>query len=176
MFKGKLTTDKENHSGEGIFFTSKVMDHFGAISSNKMFSQDNTKEMIIDTDMLSLEGLKDRKGTVIVLALSNTSNQQLKEVFDMYSDEDGGFTITKIPMKHVCDSGYPVSRSQAKRLYFGFERFEKVILDFTGVSEIGQGFAHELFNVFTKKHPEIDIQCINANDDIKKMINHVRKS
>ena len=49
-------------------------------------------------------------------------------------------------------------------------------MDFSGVSEIGQGFAHELFNVFTKKHPEIDIQCINANDDIKKMINHVRKS
>lgn len=94
----------------------------------------------------------------------------------MYSNEDGGFTITKIPMKHVCDSGYPVSRSQAKRLYFGLERFEKVILDFSGVSEMGQGFAHELFCVYARKHPEVEIQCINENSDIRKMINHVKES
>lgn len=28
LFKGKLTTDAENHSGEGIFFSSKMMDDF----------------------------------------------------------------------------------------------------------------------------------------------------
>lgn len=176
LFKGKLTTDKENHSGEGIFFTSKVMDHFAAISGNKAFSQANTKEMILDINMLSLSELVDKPGTIVVLALSNYSSQNLKEVFDMYSNEDGGFTITKIPMKHVCDSGYPVSRSQAKRLYFGLERFEKVILDFSGVSEMGQGFAHELFCVYARKHPEVEIQCINENSDIRRMINHVKES
>ena len=89
----------------------------------------------------------------------------------MYSDVDGGFTITNIPMKMVCDSGYPVSRSQAKRLYFGFDKFEKVILDFSGVEEIGQGFSHELFSVFQKRHPEIKLEYVNANDNIIRMIN-----
>ena len=35
--KGKLTSDAENHSGEGIFFTSKVVDYF-LISSFFSFS------------------------------------------------------------------------------------------------------------------------------------------
>jgi len=91
----------------------------------------------------------------------------------MYSDVDGGLTITQIPIKYVSDTGYPVSRSQAKRLYNGFDKFEKVILDFSGVSDIGQGFAHELFNVFRKKNPQIEIECINTNDNIDKMIKHV---
>ena len=38
----------------------------------------------------------------------------------MYSSVDGGFTITNIPMKRICDSGYPVSRSQAKEIVFWF--------------------------------------------------------
>ena len=36
--KGKLTSDAENHSGEGIFFTSKVVDYFLISSFNKTFS------------------------------------------------------------------------------------------------------------------------------------------
>lgn len=179
LFKGKLTTDNENHSGEGIFFTSRVMDWFGAISSNKLFLQEHTHESVRDLGDGSyskkIESFKNSKGTVIVMVLTNDTNRTLKEVFDMYSSVDGGFTITNIPMKRICDSGYPVSRSQAKRLYFGFEKFEKVILDFNGVDEIGQGFAHELFNVFQKKHPEIKMECINTNDAINKMIAHVQK-
>lgn len=176
LFKGKLTTDHENHSGEGIFFTSRVMDHFGALSSNRMFSQNNTLESLLDLEHTSssMQRYKDKPGTLIIMGLVNESNRSLKEVFDMYSSVDGGFTITNIPMKRICDSGYPVSRSQAKRLYFGFDKFEKVILDFKDVDEIGQAFAHELFNVFAKKHPEIELECINANEDINKMINRVR--
>lgn len=176
LFKGKLTTDADNHSGEGIFFTSRVMDHFGAISSNKYFSQDNTLETIKDLEEDEMISRKANlgNGTLIIMALANQTNRTLKEVFDMYADVDGGFTVTKIPMKHVCDSGYPVSRSQAKRLYFGFDKFEKVILDFADVEDMGQGFAHELFNVFQKKYPNIEITCINTNENIEKMINRVK--
>ena len=101
LFKGKLTTDNENHSGEGIFFTSRVMDHFGALSSNRMFSQDNTLESLLDLEHTSssMQRYKDKPGTLIIMGLVNESNRSLKEVFDMYSSVDGGFTITNIPMK-----------------------------------------------------------------------------
>ncbi|MGN0377301.1 MAG: STAS-like domain-containing protein [Suilimivivens sp.] len=174
LFKGKLTTDKDNHSGEGIFFTSRVMDHFGAISDNKCFSQDNTLQMI--KDLTDQQKMKNKKGTQIIMALSNDTTRTLKEVFDMYADVDGGFTITQIPIKHICDSGYPVSRSQAKRLYFGFDNFKTVILDFKDVADIGQGFAHELFNVFHKKHPDIELRCINTNENIDRMIYRVTQN
>ena len=179
LFKGKLTTDSENHSGEGIFFTSRVMDHYAAISGNKIFSQNNTSDKIYDIEesgnTSSFQKYKDAKGTIIVMGLTNHTQKTLREVFDMYSNDDGGFTITSIPMKMVCDGGYPVSRSQAKRLYFGFDKFEKVILDFSGVDEIGQGFAHELFCVFRRRHPKIEIECIHTNEAIDKMINHVTR-
>ena len=177
LFKGKLTTDKENHSGEGIFFTSRVMDCFGAISSNKLFIQEHTHESLsslgVEKHSGKIDSYKNVQGTLIVMALTNDTNRTLKEVFDMYSSVDGGFTTTSIPMKRICDSGYPVSRSQAKRLYVGFDKFEKVILDFSGVDEIGQGFAHELFHVFQKKHPEIKMECINTSAAIERMITHV---
>lgn len=178
LFKGKLTTDKENHSGEGIFFTSKVMDHFWAISSGKMFSQNNTFEQINDLEAEtenSMEMLRKLSGTIVVMGLSNNVDRTLREVFDMYSTVDGGFDTTSIPMKQICDGGYPVSRSQAKRLYFGFDKFKKIILDFSGVDDIGQGFAHELFCVFQKKHPEITMECINTNENIDRMIRHVKE-
>lgn len=172
LFKGKLTTDSRNHSGEGIFFTSKVMDHFGAISDCKIFSQDNTKEIVADLANATptFQKMQDRKGTLIIMALANDTPRTLKEIFDMYSDDDGGFSITQIPIKHICDSGYPVSRSQAKRLYFGFDKFKTVILDFKDVEEIGQGFADELFRVYQANHPDTELRCINTNETIDRMI------
>ena len=40
LFKGKLTTDAAHHSGEGIFFSSRLADSFIIISSGLVFSHD----------------------------------------------------------------------------------------------------------------------------------------
>lgn len=173
LFKGKLTTDSKNHSGEGIFFTSRVLDGFIAVSSGKVFSHDKyTDEQADLKDAPIFESLKE-KGTIIYMQLSNFSNKVLKEVFDMFSDEDGGFTKTRIPIKNIFET-YPVSRSQAKRLCHRFEKFQEVELDFKEVSEIGQGFAHEIFVVFQNNHPSIKLVPINTSEEVSKMINHVK--
>ena len=67
-----------------------------------------------------------------------------------------------------------VSRSQAKRLMERFERFTNIILAFTGVEEIGQGFADELFRVFQTQHPGTVLTPINCSNQIQKMISHVQ--
>ena len=46
-------------------------------------------------------------------------------------------------------------------------------MDFNGIDDIGQGFAHELFVVFRRKHPEVKLITVNANEDVQKMISHV---
>lgn len=173
LFKGKLTTDSENHSGEGIFFTSRILDRFAAISDGKVFTHDKYFDMLQNLkDISFVASKKDCPGTTIYMELSNDSNKILKEVFDMFSDQDGGFTRTQIPIKNIYET-YPVSRSQAKRLCYGFDKFQEVVLDFVGVKEIGQGFAHEIFVVYQKKHPEIRIIAQNTSSDVQKMINHV---
>lgn len=176
LFKGKLTTDRKNHSGEGIFFTSRMLDFFGVFSDGKIFTHDKYTELIRDLhDIAPLKKWKDDTGTTIYMKLSNDSKRLVKEVFDMFSDVDGGFTRTRIPLKNVYET-YPVSRSQAKRLCNGFERFREIELDFSEVEEIGQGFAHQIFCVFQNEHPEIKLLPLNTSEEVKKMIHHVKSS
>ena len=67
-----------------------------------------------------------------------------------------------------------VSRSQAKRILARAERFKEVILDFTGVKEIGQGFADEVFRVFAKEHPDVNIVSMFTTPEIDRMITRAK--
>lgn len=167
LFKGKLTTDSENHSGEGIFFSSKMMDDFFIVSSGRIFTNnkyDNSRIIDLATSNLA--------GTCVIMSLSNFSHKKPQEIFDMYANNDGGFTKTRIPMKNIFDTS-PVSRSQAKRVCNRLDKFEEVVIDFEGLNWMGQGFAHQLFVVFAKEHPNIKLIPINMNEDITKMYSHV---
>jgi hypothetical protein len=167
LFKGKLTTDSANHSGEGIFFSSKMMDEFFIISSGKVFT--NNK---YDNSKISDIAESNQTGTCVIMCLSNFSNKNPQEIFNIYADVDGGFTKTRLPLKNIFDAS-PVSRSQAKRVCNRLENFEEVILDFEDISWMGQGFAHQLFAVFSKEHPDINLIPVNMNEDVTKMYNHV---
>lgn len=169
LFKGKLTTDKENHSGEGIFFTSKMMDTFLITSSGKVFATTKyNNDQTFDINDSS-------SGTCVLMSLSNFTNRTAKEIFDLYSDTDGAFVTTKIPIKSIFDSA-PISRSQAKRICYRLDNFEEVIFDFENVSWMGQGFAHQIFVVYQKAHPNIKLLPVNMNDSVKNMYNHVMNS
>lgn len=66
--------------------------------------------------------------------------------------------------------GLYVSRSQARALLVGLEKFKKVMLDFSGVKEVGQAFADEIFRVFNLAHPEVEVEYQNANEAVEFMI------
>lgn len=63
-----------------------------------------------------------------------------------------------------------VSRSQAKSLILGFEDFKTVILDFTGVEEIGQAFSDEVFRVFHNAHKDTKLVPINMTPAVRDMV------
>jgi hypothetical protein len=67
-----------------------------------------------------------------------------------------------------------VSRSQAKRLTMRFERFRHVILDFDGVSEIGQAFADEVFRVFQNAHPSIIMAPTHMTQAVADMVSRAK--
>ena len=170
LAKGKLTTDPNRHSGEGIFFTSRVFDEFYIRSGDLQFfsGRESDKDYLVDD-------LKETKGgTCVIMTISKDSNIVLKEVFDSFTakaDAEFGFSKTHIPVRLVEHEGAMlVSRSQAKRLIRRFDRFMEVLLDFNGVSEIGQAFADELFRVFPLDHPNVELIPINMTDDVKKMV------
>lgn len=166
LFKGKLTTDKANHSGEGIFFSSKMMDSFFILSGGKIFTTSK-----YETDhILDLE--EPFLGTCVYMSLSNFTARTAREVFDLYANAEGAFTTTRIPLRSIFDS-VPVSRSQAKRICNRLESFQEVIFDFEGVSWMGQGFAHQLFVVFANSHPELSLVAVNMSEGVAAMYNHV---
>ena len=167
LFKGKLTTDSANHSGEGIFFSSKIMDTFLICSSKKIFTNNKYNESIM-IDLLN----KSVKGTTVFMSVSNYTHKQTHKIFDLYSNVDGGFTKTTIPLENIFDTS-PVSRSQARRVCNRLDKFKEVILDFDSLDWMGQGFAHQLFVVFQREHPEIKLIPINMNESITKMYDHV---
>ena len=166
LFKGKLTTDAQHHSGEGIFFTSRLMDTFVIISGGKSFTHNRYDAgRVFDIPDFS-------QGTCVVMRLSNHSAKQPQEVFDRYSDVDGGFSRTHILLKNMFDAS-PVSRSQAKRVCSRLGQFREVVLDFEDVSWMGQGFAHQVFVVFRNEHPAVKLVPVHMNEAVEKMYRHV---
>jgi hypothetical protein len=167
LSKGKLTTDPEKHTGQGIFFTSRMLDSFDILSGGVFYSHEFGHE----EDWI-LERQESDSGTGIYMKLGNHTARTFKRIADQYSSEDDiAFTTTVVPVR-LAQYGQEklVSRSQAKRLLARVELFKMVILDFTGVDTIGQGFADEIFRIFVREHPDIEIKTIHANAAVTAMV------
>lgn len=175
LYKGKFTSNSLCHSGEGIFFTSKIMREFAIWSDNAIFSSGCfEKNEFVQSHLISYYTHVKKIGTMVVMKLENDTTRKLREVFDMYSSVDEGFVKTMIPIKEVCPYGEPIARSQARRILYRLEEFKTVELDFLGVEFMGQGFADEVFRVFQNKYPDIELLPVNANETVLRMIKHVR--
>ncbi len=166
LFAGKFTTARHLHSGEGIFFTSHLMDTFIILSYGVCF----TRNIFRDAQ---ISGLSQATGTGVYMELDNHSKKTTTQVFDRFSDVEAGFIRTQIPIAYVFPNGSPVSRSEARRLGELLLRFKEVELDFTGVEEVGQAFVHELFIVWQGHHPEIRFTLSNTNNIVENMIKRV---
>ncbi|MEE4363935.1 MAG: DUF4325 domain-containing protein [Desulfotignum sp.] len=167
LAKGKFTSDPENHSGEGIFFTSRVFDIF-AIHSHELHYYG-----FGNTEGIMLEDKNDTPGTLVHMQIKKESSTQLGDIFMQFSDpdKDPSFHKTIIPVKLMEHEGESlISRSQAKRLISRFDRFTEVVLDFQGVTQIGQAFADQIFRVFQKRHPQVRLTVFNAIENVENMI------
>lgn len=167
LSKGKLTTDPRRHSGQGIFFTSRMFDSFDIIAGGVAYSHEFGK-----SEDWILEKPLGRAGTAVFLKLHNHTARTARKIYDTYSTVDGfGFNKTVVPVKLAqYGNDQLVSRSQAKRLLSRVELFKIVIFDFSEVLMIGQAFADEIFRVFAEQHPEIHLMVQHANEDVNKMI------
>lgn len=173
LSKGKLTTDPENHTGEGIFFASRTFDIFEIESKGLKYSHDD--ELIFDFIYESAMLLKNA-GTMVYMVINKNSKRILRKVFDDFAAPDEyQFNKTVIPVK-LAQYGNEllVSRSQAKRLLTRIENFENVFFDFNGVNSIGQAFADEIFRVYANRHPEILLAPLNMTQEVENMVKRAK--
>jgi|SRR5665648_94368 len=172
LAKGKLTTDEQRHSGEGIFFTSRMFDVFAIFSRGFEFLHEKN-DWIAKT-----EDSENTNGTSVRMKINFGSTRTTQSIFDEFATgEDYGFVRTMVPIKLAKYGDVNlVSRSQAKRVLARLERFQIVLLDFKDVDTIGQAFADEVFRVFNLTHPDVQFEIVNANKHVNKVIEHVRSA
>jgi hypothetical protein len=169
--KGKLTTDPDNHTGAGIYFTSRAVDKYAMASSDLGYMRNNLE------DDWFIETSKDQvKGTGVALQINLNSSTLLQDVFGQYStfgSDTGLSNITenlKIVELSKLNQDHYISRSQGKKILIGLEVFHHIIFDFRDIKAVGQGFVDEVFRIFQKKNPHIKIEWTNANEDVRFMI------
>jgi anti-sigma regulatory factor (Ser/Thr protein kinase)/23S rRNA pseudoU1915 N3-methylase RlmH len=172
LAKGKMTTDPAHHTGEGIFFTSRMFDGFHILSGNVYFTHMREEAPHEEAEDWITEQQESSKGTIVWMSLNHTSSRTLKEVFDQFTSEgEYSFNKTVVPVR-LAQYGDEklISRSQAKRLLARIDRFKVVLFDFEGVEMIGQAFADEVFRVFAEAHPHIDLFAVGVNTAVEHMI------
>ena len=168
LSKGKLTTQPEFHTGRGLFFTSRLFDVFD-LYANKLTYQHShwQRREWLKANPLGVSG------TAIFMSLALNATRTLDDVFAAHSRGSGdlSFSHTEVALRLAHGDGEALeSRAQAKRIAHRLEVFDSVDLDFDGVEAIGQGFADELFRVFTAQHPHVQLRPRNMNARVAAMV------
>jgi len=164
LLKGKETTAPDAHSGEGIFFTSKIADLLTIKSFEKKLVFDNIGEDIYIKDIHAV------KGTKVDFVLGHNAKKKLSDVFSKYTDDSFRFSKTGVKVNLYHQEVDYVSRSQARRILTGLEKFKDIELDFKDVKSIGQAFADEIFRIWKSSHKDVNFIIKNANENVMLMI------
>jgi hypothetical protein len=161
LTKGKVTTAEDTHSGEGIFFTSKAVEVFRLAANRLVWTVDNHRnDTAAGSSSLTV-------GTQVVFELDLTATTPLDEVAAQFTDDDYQFTRTTPRIVLFAQGVTFISRSEAKRVMAGMEKFTKVEIDFAGVTAVGQGFADEVFRVWPAHHPGVEVVPTNMSDEVE---------
>lgn len=174
LLLGKATTAPQQHSGEGIYFTAQASDAFRINSFNtKLVVREGqaTNNEVSEQDQINYI-----TGSLIRCQINLNSSIRLDKVFNKSTTEDFSFDTTVVSALRLADDGKLISRSQAKRVVTGWEKFKFVKLDFSGITTIGQAFIDEIFRVWQGQHPNIRIDYTNASDMIKAFIKRAQQA
>lgn len=173
ILKGKTTTIPKSHTGQGIFFTSKAADVFILDSFGYQMTINNETH-----DVVAREVGNSKRGTRVIFRIKADSPKHLSDVFKRYTNladgSDYGFDKTEIRIKLYTAGGINISRSQARRILHGLEKFRIILFDFDQVPMIGQAFADEIYRVFHNKYLDIELQEEHMNEAVRFMVERAK--
>lgn len=162
---GGYTTAPDGHSGQGVFFSSRAADRFSVNSRGIVWSSNN---LIADQTLETYPATG--RGTSVTWQLQNRTDRSLLALFEVFSVRDEEelprFATTTVAVAIAGAGSEFVTRSTARQLLEGKAQFERIVLDFAGVTHIGQGFADEAFRVYPSMNPGVLVFPINMNDAV----------
>lgn len=172
LAKGKFTTAPEAHSGMGVFVSSRMLDGFAIDSKGLTFDLRMGPQKLAALDWVDAYALPraSGQGTVVRMDLALNTTRTAQDVYRSYfsPDAEGGdaFHTTEVPVRLAQLSSQLTSRSQGKWVVERATQFKTVVLDFAGVTLVGQGFIDEVFRVFAAAHPEVRLKPVNLLPEV----------
>ena len=178
LAKGKLTSDPDRHCGHGLFFTTQLADVFDLHANAAAFQRRGW-----DGGRWHPQRAATPTGTSIYLAMSLDTPRTLEQVLRAHSasGQGYGFERTRVPLALLGQPGPQggltrqlASRAEARRALARLDRFAIAEIDFTGVEQLGHGFADEMFRVQPKLHPRLQLQPVGMSGAVAAMVEAVR--
>jgi len=170
LTKGKRTTFREHHTGEGIFFTSKAVGALRLSANGLRLTFDNARGDV------ALGLSKVTTGTHVEASIPQPPARTLRAVFEQFTDGDQVFAKSRPAVKLFGAGISFVSRSEARRLMENMDTFDEIDVDFAGVADVGQGFVDEVLRVWPSQHPGTKLKPINMNEAVEFMVNRALRN
>jgi anti-sigma regulatory factor (Ser/Thr protein kinase) len=176
LSKGKLTSQPQRHTGEGLFFTSRLADVFDLHANDAAFQQ-----RAWDERGWHAQRALRHTGTSIYAAFALDTPRTLDGVRRAYSvgaaDPFGvDFSRTVVPLRLITSAIEGLeSRAQARRVCARLGEFRRAEIDFGGVASVGHAFADELFRVFGPAQQSLELVPVNMTPAIAALVASVQR-
>ncbi|HEV8314335.1 MAG TPA: DUF4325 domain-containing protein [Burkholderiaceae bacterium] len=171
LSKGKLTSQPDRHTGRGLYFSSKLADVFD-LQANA------TAYQLRGWDPASsLRDRPGRRGTSVFIGIALDTRRTLDDVLRAHSFDGAGygFERTVVPMRLLATQNAGLeSRAQARRAALRLQQFRRAEMDFDGIADIGHGFADELFRVFKREYPNVELVPTNMAPRVAALVGAVQ--
>lgn len=155
LSKGKLTSQPERHTGRGLYFTARIADILDLHANDSAF-----QHRAWERHPWQRTRPATRRGTSVFVAISLDSRVSLDAVMRDHSLDGAGYgferTVVPLQMLASAHSGLE-SRAQARQIAARLAQFRRVELDFVDIADVGHSFADELFRVFAREHPNVEL-------------------
>jgi hypothetical protein len=172
LSKGKLTTQPNRHTGQGLFFTSKLADVFDLHANDAAFQQRDW-----DGQGWHPQRALKRQGTSVYASFALDTTRTLEAVRKAYSLDGLGVELerTVVSLRVITSQAAGLeSRAQARRVGARLNEFRRAEVDFDGVNDVGHAFADELFRVFAREAQTLELVPINMSPAVARMVGSVR--
>ena len=172
LSKGKLSSQPERHSGQGLYFTAQLADVFDLHANEAAFQRREWQ----GGGWHPQRALK-HEGTSVYAAFALDTTRTLAAVREAHSI-DGlgvGFDRTRVPLRLMTSAVTGLeSRAQARHVAARLHEFQCADLDFDGIGDVGHAFTDELFRVLARQQPGLVLAPINMTARVAAMVNSVR--
>ena len=175
LSKGKLTSQPQRHSGQGLFFASRLADVFDLHANEVAYQRCSWDPRGWRPQHRTLK----QNGTSVYASFALDTTRTLDAVRQAHS-ADGrsmGFERTVVPLRLITsDVNGLESRAQARRAGASLSEFCRAEVDFDGIEQVGHAFADELFRVLRREQPALELVPVNMSPAVAAMVDSVRQA